>query len=187
MTQQFKLRRLQRRRRLSISFVVNLLSIFTFYNPQHVFSLLQQRYYRNPTIINSVSLDSFHFSTSNSNRVDLTSKLTSCWSDKNRILLLQLNGYKMNDNDNTNNNKIIVNDKDIPTITSNTTDLLNMEERSTTLFGMEKKQLTPANDNQMPLPLFTGILVLIVNLSLTGYGFYVFFTGNDPLFTSQIL
>jgi hypothetical protein len=30
-------------------------------------------------------------------------------------------------------------------------------------------------------PLFTGSVVLIVNLAITLYGFYVFFTGDDPV------
>ena len=43
-----------------------------------------------------------------------------------------------------------------------------------TLFGIEKKSMS---DEELQIPFFTGFIVLLFNLFLTGYGFYVFFTG----------
>ena len=48
-----------------------------------------------------------------------------------------------------------------------------------TLFGLEKK---PVEDRDYQAPLFTGTLVLLFSLFFTGYGFYVFFSGDDFIF-----
>ena len=45
-----------------------------------------------------------------------------------------------------------------------------------TLFGIEKKTVGVSPQ----VPLFTGSLVLLGTTALTIYGFYVFFTGEDP-------
>lgn len=76
----------------------------------------------------------------------------------------------------TGNNIVEVNEEDV--ISSDTDTTINTE-----FWGIEKKQMT---DEELQIPFFTGVIVLIFNLALIFYGFYVFFTGDDPAFDQAI-
>ena len=56
-----------------------------------------------------------------------------------------------------------------------------------TLFGLDTLNDNGDDDEDVynAVPLFTGGLVLLVSLFFTGYGFFVFFTGDDPIFLNQ--
>ena len=60
-----------------------------------------------------------------------------------------------------------------------------------TLFGLDSTLYDNRDSNSdeenayNAVPLFTGSLVLLISLFFTGYGFFVFFTGDDPIFLNQ--
>lgn len=57
-----------------------------------------------------------------------------------------------------------------------------------TLFGLNTLNDGDTSDDDdayNAVPLFTGSLVLLASLFFTGYGFFVFFTGDDPIFLNQ--
>ena len=90
-----------------------------------------------------------------------------------RILQTKINNSKENKDEKDTNNKVESSSPDDDDESSKS------DEQQLTLFGLEKNTST---QDGMQVPIFTGIIVLIANLILTGYGFYVFFSGNDPLF-----
>ena len=61
--------------------------------------------------------------------------------------------------------------------------------QSTTLFGgLDTNTMNDDSDDgegYNAVPLFTGSIVLLASLFFTGYGFFVFFTGEDPIFLNQ--
>lgn len=74
-------------------------------------------------------------------------------------------------------------DKMVSSQETTTPEQQQLDASMPTLFGLEKKNMS---DEELQVPLFTGVIVLAVNLALIFYGFYVFFTGDDPAVSQQL-
>lgn len=62
------------------------------------------------------------------------------------------------------------------------------DESSSNLLGMNMAASDASDDKDLAynaVPMFTGAIVLLVSVFFTGYGFFVFFTGYDPIFLNQ--
>jgi hypothetical protein len=58
--------------------------------------------------------------------------------------------------------------------------MLNQPQQQGTFFSTKQDDNDGVAYNAIPL--FTGSLVLLTSIFFTGYGFFVFATGNDPIF-----
>jgi hypothetical protein len=112
----------------------------------------------------------------NHNRVYATSTLST---KKNVFVLRKLYGSKINEDSGRNSSMISSN-----TNADVNNNLDSVQDDGNTIQSRQNNEL--ADNDGMQIPLFTGVLILIVNLALTVYGFYVFFTGNDPLFSQSV-
>jgi hypothetical protein len=57
------------------------------------------------------------------------------------------------------------------------------DQQSGALFAKQQDDKVTYN----AIPLFTGTVILLASIFITGYGFYVFATGSDPIFLSNDL
>ena len=96
------------------------------------------------------------------------------------------------DNEENNANNAVIPEEDFER-TQREIDAMMRDQDSastqSTLFGLDTLSDNNGDDDDEDaynaVPLFTGSLVLLVSLFFTGYGFFVFFTGDDPIFLNQ--